>query len=129
MFRKPGNGLEQQYPYVNLDEWVIMPNHLHGIIWIIQNDSTDRRGGSRTAPTQPIQLSKPLGRLVGAFKTVSTKQTNIFQNTPAAPLWQRNYYEHIIRNDADLRRIRQYIRDNPLRWAIDRENPLGMGGT
>jgi putative transposase len=113
--------LARQYPYVDIDEWVIMPNHLHGIIWIVNNDAPGR-GGSRTAPTHPIHPQKPLGRLIGAFKTVSTKQINLLNQTPGAALWQRNYFEHIIRNDDDLRRIRAYISNNPLRWTIDREN-------
>jgi REP element-mobilizing transposase RayT len=57
-----------------------------------------------------------------AFKTVSTKQINLLNQTPGAALWQRNYFEHIIRNVDDLRRIRAYISNNPLRWTIDREN-------
>lgn len=94
-----------------------MPNHLHGIIVIVADD---RRSGSRTAPTG---RRKPLGRLVGAFKTVTTKQINIARGTPGLPVWQRNYYEHIIRNDQSLNRIRQYIADHPARWTFDRENP------
>jgi REP element-mobilizing transposase RayT len=104
-----------QYDYVELDEWVVMPNHIHAIIVI-----TDRRGGSRTAPTAK---RKPIGRLIGAFKTVSTKRINQMYGSPGAKLWQRNYYEHIIRNDNELHHIRQYIIDNPLRWELDQENP------
>jgi len=116
--------LERQYEYVVLDEWVIMPNHLHGIIVI-----TDCRGGSRTAPTRNVRTRldqpnrKPLGRLIGAFKTVSTKRINEMHNTPGAKLWQRNYYEHIIRSDDEMNRIRRYISHNPAKWEFDRENP------
>lgn len=77
---------------------------------------------SRTTPTHPVHPQKSLGRLIGAFKTVSTKQINLLNQTPGAALWQRNYYEHVIRNDGDLQRIRDYICNNPLRWALDREN-------
>ena len=108
--------LAKQYAYVHLDEYVIMPNHLHGIIVI-------RRGGSRTAPTRNVPKLKPLSRLVGAFKTVSTKQINIIRNTPGRKLWQRNYYEHIIRNEEELYNIRQYITENPINWRKDEENP------
>ena len=101
--------LASQYDYVELDEWVIMPNHLHGIIII-----SDGRGGSRTAPTR-----KPIGRLVGAFKTVSTKHINKLRNTPGEKLWQRNYWEHIVRNEPELKRIREYIRNNPSQWEMD----------
>jgi putative transposase len=110
--------LPQQYPYVHLDAWVVMPNHLHGII-VLGNGI---QGGSRTAPTGPAKY-KSLGRLIGAFKTISTRQVNLLCNTSTTPLWQRNYYEHIIRNENSLRRIRHYIINNPARWTLDAENP------
>ncbi len=110
--------LSEQYVHVNVGEWIVMPNHLHGIIAMMD----DGRGGSRTAPTDSVKR-KPLGRLIGAFKTVSTKRINQMRATPGVPLWQRNYYEHIIRTDGELNRIRQYIRDNPMGWLEDRENP------
>ncbi len=103
--------LADQYEFVELDAFVIMPNHLHGIIVI-----TVGEGGSRTART------KSLGRLIGAFKTVSTKHVNEWRETPGDTLWHRNYFEHIIRNDADLDRIREYIATNPARWSEDAEN-------
>ena len=104
---------------VKLDRWVVMPNHLHGIIVI--DDIV--RGGSRTAPTRDMDEPKPLGRLVGSFKTVSTKQINILRGTPGMLLWQRNYYEHIIRDTEELDRVRCYIENNPTMWEMDRENP------
>jgi putative transposase len=136
--------LSRQYVYLENDAWVVMPNHLHGILVIHPNG----RGGSRTAPTRTTDNEtgpsstvmanlpeshtaitgpprrKPLGRLIGAFKTVSTKQVNAMRGTPGLPLWQRNYYEHVIRDDESLDRIRRYIVDNPSRWAVDRDNPL-----
>ena len=109
--------LARQFKDVYLDEYVLMPNHLHGIIII-------RKGGSRTAPTSKTpERNKPLGRIVGAFKTVSTKRINIIQKTPGSALWQRNYYEHIIRSEDELNHFRQYINDNPANWQTDRENP------
>jgi len=105
--------LTKQYPYVELDEWVVMPNHMHGIIILC-------RGGSRTAPTGNY---KPLGRLIGAFKTTSTKRINALRGTRGVPVWQRNYYEHVIRNEDDLNEIQQYILDNPVKWDMDEENP------
>lgn len=113
--------LSDRYPYVGLDEWVVMPNHLHGIIILTEPNS---RGSSRTAPTQN---RKPLGRLIGAFKTVSTKRLNAIRNTPGVSVWQRNYYEHIVRDEESLARIRQYIVDNPAHWDEDRENPQAVG--
>ena len=103
--------LAQQYPYVDLDEWVLMPDHFHGIIVIQAPDLT---------PT-PIKV-KPLGRLVGAFKTVSTKEINRLCETPGVPFWQRAYYDRVIRNANELDGVRRYIRDNPARWAAGREN-------
>ena len=81
-----------------------------------------RRGESRFAPT-PVVKRKPLGRLVCAFKTTSTKRINIMRDTPGAPVWQRNYYEHVVRNEDDLHEIREYIVNNPAKWAEDKYNP------
>jgi REP element-mobilizing transposase RayT len=108
--------LETQYEYVELGAWVVRPNHFHGILLIHDRG----RGGSRPAPTPPI---KPLGGLIGAFKTVSTKQINLLRDTEGQVVWQRNYYEHIIRNEPEMDRISRYIESNPLRWADDDENP------
>jgi REP element-mobilizing transposase RayT len=64
-----------------------------------------------------------LGRLIGAFKTVSTKQINQLRATPGQPVWQRNYYEHVIRNEIDLEEIREYIQNNTLKWLEDENHP------
>jgi REP element-mobilizing transposase RayT len=111
--------LATQYDHVELDEYVIMPNHMHGVLIITDGC----RGGSRTAPTEGTR--KPVGRLIGAFKTVSTKRINQLRGTPGVPVWQRNYYEHIIRNAESLNRISEYIVNNPGQWELDRENPVG----
>jgi putative transposase len=63
---------------------------------------------------------------VRAFKSAVTKRINAQRGTPGAPVWQRNYYEHIVRGEKSLNRIRQYILDNPLRWAYDRNNPAAV---
>ena len=120
--------LQEQYPYIELLAWVIMPNHIHGIIIIHE----DGRGGSRSAPTPYGDAAgtakiKPLGSLIGAFKTVSTKKINILRNTEGGVVWQRNYYEHIIRDDNDYNRIHNYIIDNPAAWGDDDENPAKVG--
>ena len=112
--------LARQYDYVLLDESIIMPNHLHGII-VIEDRRRPNAGGSRTAPT--MEKQKSLGRLVGAFKTISTKKINQTRATQSAKLWQRNYYEHVIRNDEELNRVREYISHNPLKWELSRDNP------
>jgi REP element-mobilizing transposase RayT len=124
--------LSQRYPYVCLDEWIIMPNHLHGIMVLTD---TPCRGDSRTAPTSTVPIqnistssnhvskTKLLGRLIAGFKSASTKQINILRNAPGTPIWQRNYYEHIIRNQTALDRIREYIINNPISWKIDQLHP------
>jgi REP-associated tyrosine transposase len=114
--------LFQAYDHIESDEWIIMPNHLHGIIFI----SAGCGGGSRTAPTGERKI-KSLGRLIGAFKTISTKQINIIRKTSGVPFWQRNFYEHVIRDDYALNRLREYITTNPLRWELDRGNHQAQG--
>jgi REP element-mobilizing transposase RayT len=114
--------LSSAYKYVVLDAWTIMPNHLHGIIFINQ----PCRGGSRAAPTSEFKI-KPLGQIIGAFKSISTKQINIHQQMPGIPFWQRGFHEHVIRHEESLIRIRDYIATNPLRWELDRENPQATG--
>jgi REP element-mobilizing transposase RayT len=111
--------LGKQYPYLELEDYVVMPNHLHGILLF------DRcKGGSRTAPTGK---TKPLGQILGAFKTRSTKLVNEFRQTPGAPIWQRNYYERIIRNQGELNRMGDYIVSNPVNWIDDENNPTNVG--
>ena len=109
--------LAARHPYVMLDEYVVMPNHLHGIITI----DDQGRGGSRTAPISMPR--KSLGRIIGAFKTVSTKRLHLCHKKFSGPIWQRNYYEHVIRNDRELTGIREYIANNPVQWELDRYNP------
>jgi putative transposase len=113
--------LSSAYNYVVLDMWTIMPNHLRGIIF-----DQPCRGGSRAAPTSEFKI-KPLGQIIGAFKTISTKQINIHRKIPGIPFWQRGFYEHVIRHEEALNRIRDYIATNPLRWELDRENPQATG--
>ncbi len=63
-----------------------------------------------------------LSEILRAFRSFSARQINIERHTPGAPVWQRGFYEHVIRDEADLDRIRRYIEENPLRWAEDEEN-------
>jgi REP element-mobilizing transposase RayT len=110
----------QHFPFIELDQWILMPDHFHGIIIINNNNHPyNCRGGSRTAPTGCQQNRKSLGRIIGAFKTVSTKKINLMCNTPGVKLWQRNYYEHIIRNKHEYYAIRKYIIDNPKNWKSE----------
>jgi putative transposase len=130
--------------HVELDAFVVMPNHLHGII-VLSGDVEDRlptpiprpdlivpvgatqpratqpRATQRVAPTGP--RSGSLGAIIGQFKAVTTKRARALGGEAVGSLWQRNYYERIIRNEAELDRIRHYIEQNPINWARDAENP------
>jgi REP element-mobilizing transposase RayT len=101
-----------------LDAFIVMPNHIHGIII--------RRGRARRAPTverfgKPVAGSLPT--LVGAYKSAVTRGINTLRKTHGEAVWQENYYEHIVRSEAELNRIREYIATNPMRWGSDRYNP------
>jgi REP-associated tyrosine transposase len=96
--------LPSQYPHGTLDEWCVMPDHLHGILVV----ATD--GARASTPGDAARPPKSLGGLIGAFKTVSTKQINRIRDTPGAIVWQRGFWDHVIRDAADLQRIREYIR-------------------
>lgn len=100
---------------VELDAYVIMPNHLHGIVAIDQTVHIDA--------IEPRSRRRSLGSFVNAFKATTTRRINELRATPGAAVWQRNYYEHIVRSEDELNRIREYIAINPAKWAADRENP------
>jgi len=114
-------------PNIIIDDFVIMPNHLHGIIVInvvgahcnvplrINKMEHTEKFGCSTKNSIPT--------IVKLFKSTTTKQINKLRNIPGTDVWQRNYYEHVIRDDAELNRIRQYIMENPLKWDTDSENP------
>jgi len=107
---------------VELDAFVIMPNHIHGIIVIIESCV----GATGRSPLRNGPAPKSIGAIVAGFKSAATKRINELRSTPRAPVWQRNYYEHVIRNEDDLNEIREYILNNPLRWELDSENPKNM---
>jgi putative transposase len=104
---------------ITLDTFVLMPNHIHGIILINESD-VGATGGSPVR-SGPRQYS--LASFLGGFKSATTKHINNLRQSPGTPVWQRNYYEHVIRNEQSLHRIREYIANNPARWDFDRENP------
>ena len=127
-------------PSVELDAFVVMPNHIHVIIMLTdQEGATHRQEGAthRVAATTTGEAtarvarttrahgpaSGSLGAIIGQFKSVVTKEINQLRTRPGAPVWQPNYYEHVIRNEQDLECIRAYIANNPGRWAEDSENP------
>jgi REP element-mobilizing transposase RayT len=105
------------YPNVALDEFCVMPNHVHGVIWI----AGVGRAGFKPVPTP--ERCHGLPEIVRAFKMLSARRINEVRGTQGAAVWQRNYYERVIRDDRELNAIREYIQTNPLRWHLDKENP------
>jgi REP element-mobilizing transposase RayT len=106
---------------VELDVFVVMPNHVHGIIVITEVGAT--HASPLRIPNGPNPRS--IGAVRGSFKSGASRRINEIRATPGQTCWQRNYYEHVIRDDAELDRIREYIKMNPAHWAEDRENPNG----
>jgi len=152
--------IPRHFPHVMLDAWVVMPNHVHGIIVITDAPSegadtsppADERGDGRgeAIPIRPIALeddgevpsrvsaegdagiasplpcgapSGSLGAIVGNVKSITARRINRMKHTPGGRVWQRNYWEHIIRDERAYQRIRQYIEDNPALWAEDQLHP------
>ncbi|MDD5438669.1 MAG: hypothetical protein PHS37_00590 [Candidatus Omnitrophica bacterium] len=94
---------------IEMDEYVIMPNHIHGIVWIVNPVGAYGHTPLPDVSNKFVSPSKTVGAMVRGFKSSVTKQINVKRDTPAAPVWQRNYYERIIRDEAMLRHIRGYI--------------------
>ena len=158
--------IPDHFAMIEAVDYVVMPNHIHGIIIIPPVGTTHAsphnaspNGGSpeeipcaeisskgtshhdspigngnhlvvprffRATHASPLRSGPPpksLGAVVGSFKSAVTKRINIIRNNPGGPVWQRNYYEHIIRDEADYLRIVEYIENNPLRWADDSLHP------
>ncbi len=113
---------------VVLDAFVVMPNHVHGIIGIIGGGTTpaDGVGAHGRAPLRggiAFRPPKSLGALVAGFKCAVTTRINRHRGTPGAKVWQRGYYERVLRDERELGIARRYIADNPLRWPLDRLHP------
>ncbi len=121
-------------PNIIIDTFVVMPNHCHAIIGLVKQ--FDAVGAYCNTPLPPttrvgpyaarpfISPTQSIDAIVRGFKGAVTKQINIVRTTPTNPVWQRNYYEHIIRTDESLETIRLYIKNNPAKWQEDRENPI-----
>ena len=120
---------------INLDAFIVMPNHIHGIL-ILEGPpySAGRRGTMHRAPTpQPEQFGKPtvnsIPTILRGIKSSVTLRINMIRGIRLQPVWQRNYYEHVIRNDIDLEEIREYIQNSPLKWLEDENHPENIGGS
>lgn len=108
---------------IALDAFVVMPNHVHGIVMVTDRDV----GATGRSPFLPGPPKHSLGSFIAGLKAAVTKRINEVRGTPKAPVWQRNYYEHVIRNEESLQRIREYILNNPAQWDLDPENPEAKG--
>ena len=140
--------LTGQAGQARVHEFVVMPNHVHAILWMASASAvgaqhsemvnqrvpfghvdrqphTDDIAGAAPLHPGPRIIVAPgsLAAIVRTFKSRSTRLINRSRRTPGAPVWQRNYYERIIRDDEELAAIREYIRDNPARWDEDPNNP------
>jgi len=132
--------LSHHYQFVTIDAFIVMPNHVHAIV-VLRTDDVGRGGSTQAHDSKLIKFvsdrfvtpdvgqTRPYGitrhglpEIVRAFKSFSARRINQKRPLPGVPVWQRNYYEHIIRNQSDLDCIRLYIGDNPRRWEEDPEN-------
>lgn len=114
--------LPKRYAAIALDLFVVMPNHVHGII-VLTSMSVVGAGLALPGSMGAASSAPTLGDVIRAFKSLSAIQVNRLLMRTGQPLWQRNYYEHVIRNDASLDGIREYIFGNPQNWMEDHENP------
>ena len=122
--------LPLHFPNVELDAFVVMPNHVHGIILltapVVPKTSSRANGPSPAADPAATVRNASLPDVIRALKTFTAKRMNQRCGTTGLPRWQRNYYEHVIRDERSLDRIREYIMGNPARWTVDRENPAAI---
>ncbi len=130
---------------IQIDEFVVMPNHFHAIVYIYNNPGSgdresvrmtsqdlipvgayghiSRTGDRPVAPTKNGPRPHSLGALIAGFKSAVTTRINQIRNAPGNPVWQRNYYDHVIGTDREYERIAEYIANNPQNWMLDIENP------
>ena len=105
---------------VSLDRYIVMPNHLHGILMFSVGATR------RVAPTETTLQPGSLGAVMAQYKSMVTKRINILRGMSGVSIWQRNYYDRIIRDDAEMNRIHRYIELNPIAWEDNEENPQNV---
>ena len=106
------------FPEMRSDAWVVMPNHVHGIVFIAGRNTQEIESGSRQ-----IQVPRALGAIVGGYKSSVTRRIRRMRPGFGTPVWQRGYYDRIVRDEDELNAIREYIADNPRLWGEDPNNP------
>lgn len=129
MVQKIWETIPERFVGIELGAYIIMPNHFHPILIINEPVGATLVVAQNRAGTSPAPTKSTLGDVIGAFKSITThKYIQGVKESGWPPfdkkLWQRNYYEHIIRNDDDYQRIQRYIESNPSVWAGDEENPV-----
>ena len=120
--------LSVKYPRIGNNDYVIMPNHLHRIIHIQRRGGVappvdGKSPGNPGAGTAPLHKTPNLGQIVGFLKYITTKLVNTMYETPGKKLWQRGFFDQILRNETDVYEIRTYIKNNPRNWIDDEYNP------
>ena len=119
--------LPRRFPDVTLDAYMMMPDHVHGVVFL-QCPGRDHgvgaglarpAGGASDAPTESANDGATLGQVIGAFKSLTTVQINRLRDTPGALVWQRGYYDRVIRDERELDAVRAYIANNPLKAWTD----------
>jgi putative transposase len=126
--------IPDHFQNVSLDYFVLMPNHIHGIINIVGAKHSHFKPinnvSDLSANALPLRLHgtspNSLGAIIQNFKSIATRKINKTLGQQGTPLWQTNYYEHVARNDDNLNEIRGYIINNPLKWDLDKENPINI---
>lgn len=125
--------MKQRFPSVVVDSSVIMPNHIHLIVPFVgaglgppDELETSDNPGQIAIPKGAASRAPTLGDVICAFKSISAIRINKLRNNPGGPVWQRNYYERVIRDDHELTAIRDYIAINPLQWEADSNNPNNL---
>jgi len=121
--------IPEHFPNVELSAFVVMPNHIHGIISIIYEPETTSNVAARHAvPSQIIKTEKfgkpvscSLPTIIRSFKSATTRTFHMYAGYSEKNLWQRNFYEHVIRNEQDYQAIIEYILANPMNWEKDKE--------
>lgn len=144
MVERVWSDVPNHYAHVALDQFIIMPNHVHGIVFLIDEGPVGAgfkpahgckpaSGAESTQDLQPgpTKCGTPMKRhglseIVRALKTFSARHINEARKSPGTPVWQRNYYEHVIRNEADYDRIAEYVATNPQRWNDDTLHPANF---
>jgi putative transposase len=110
--------IPQHFPDIQLDEFVVMPNHIHGIVV---------KQSAQHTPQREERFGKPvpgsLPSIIRSFKSAVTKCINANRDQPGRSIWQRNYYERVMRSHKEMETLRRYISENPQRWDLDSENP------